>query len=195
MDSVEITGLRLGLREFTEKDVDAVFAVYGDPDATRHLSFEPRSREQVEAIVARSIASATDEPRTEYSLAVTRADDPADLVGFARLALDPHQPQAATIGFALRPDAWGGGLGTETVHLLCALAFGPLALHRLWAARAPLNTASAKTLLRAGLTEEGRIRAHVLVRGTWRDSVTYSILDHEWTPPPGFRTALPRSAG
>jgi [ribosomal protein S5]-alanine N-acetyltransferase len=187
MYPVEIAGLRLRLREFTDKDVEAVFAVYGDAEATRHLSFEPRSREQVEAIVARSIVSATERPRTEYAVAVARAAaDGGDVVGFARLALDPHAQRAATIGFALRPDAWGAGLGTETVHLLCALAFDHLDLHRVWAARAPRNTASAHTLRRAGLTEEGRIRHHVFVHNAWRDSITYSILAPEWTPPPNF---------
>lgn len=190
MYPVDIAGLRLRLSEFTGKDVEAVRAVYGDAEATRHLSFEPRSREQTEAIVARSIASAAVEPRTEYAVAVSRADD-GEVVGFARLALDPHAQRAATIGFALRPDTWGVGLGTETVHLLCALGFSRLGLHRIWAARAPLNTASAKTLLRAGLTEEGRIRDHVHVRGAWRDSITYSVLDHEWTPPDGFGSLQP----
>ncbi|WP_030788032.1 hypothetical protein [Streptomyces sp. NRRL S-920] len=56
--------------------------------------------------------------------------------------------------------------GTETVGILLGLAFDDLGLHRVWAARAPLNTASHKTLLRAGLQEEGRIRQHVLVRAT-----------------------------
>lgn len=180
MHPVEIAGPRLQLREFTDKDADAVLAIYGDAEATRHLSFEPRTPGQVEAIVARSIASAALDPRSEYAVAVTRSDDLHDVVGFARLALDPHQQRAATIGFALRPDTWGAGLGTETVHLLCALAFDKLGLHRLWAARAPLNAASAKTLLRAGWTQEGRIREHVHVSGAWRDSVTYSVLDHEW---------------
>ncbi|WP_374205614.1 GNAT family N-acetyltransferase [Streptomyces sioyaensis] len=80
-------------------------------------------------------------------------------------------------------------LGTETVHLMCALGFNHLGLHRIWAARAPLNAASAKTLLRAGMTEESRIREHVFVRGAWRDSITYSVLDHEWRAPDGFAAA------
>ncbi|MGW1792730.1 GNAT family N-acetyltransferase [Streptomyces tubercidicus] len=90
------------------------------------------------------------------------------------------------LGFALLPHTWGAGLGTETVHLMCDLGFNHLDLHRIWAARAPLNSASAKTLLRAGMTEEGRIREHVLVRGAWRDSITYSVLDHEWRESDGF---------
>ncbi|MCD0485217.1 GNAT family N-acetyltransferase [Streptacidiphilus sp. ASG 303] len=170
---------RLLLRELTVDDVNPVHAIYGSPEATAHLSFEPRSRDQVSAIVARSVESAGADPRTEYALAVTRHDS-GQLIGFARLALDPHQQQAATIGFALRPDVWGIGYGRETVGLLLALAFEDLGLHRVWAARAPLNEASAKTLLAAGMTEEGRIRGHVFVRGSWRDSITYGVLREEW---------------
>ncbi len=102
------------------------------------------------------------------------------LVGFARLALDPHQQRAATSGFALRPESWHVGYGWETVSLLLDLVFQDLDLHRVWAARAPFNEASAKTLLAAGMTEEGRIRGHVFVRGAWRDSITYGILRDEW---------------
>ncbi|MGW3075889.1 GNAT family N-acetyltransferase [Kitasatospora sp. NPDC001132] len=94
-------------------------------------------------------------PRTEYCMAVTRLGE-HQLIGYARLATEPQQ--AATIGFALHPAEWRKGLGTETVHLLCALGFTVLGMHRIWAARSPRNEASARTLLRAGLTEDGRIR-------------------------------------
>ena len=87
------------------------------------------------------------------------------------------------MGFALAERAWGQGLGVETVRAAQYLAFGELELHRLWAARAPLNYASERTLLRAGFVEEGRIREHVLVRGKWRDSITYSSLASEWKAP------------
>ncbi len=183
MTPVHLTGPHLALREVEPEDADALLAVYGDPEATRHLSFEPRTPEQVQAIVDRSVTSATDTPRIEYCLAITRRGEHR-LIGYARLATEPQQ--AATIGFALNPAEWGKGLGTETVHLLCALGFRTLGLHRIWAARSPLNEASARTLLRAGMTEDGRIRDHVFVHGAWRDSITYSILEHEWVPIDGI---------
>jgi ribosomal-protein-alanine N-acetyltransferase len=173
---------RLSLRELTIADVDAVLAIYGSRQATEHLSFTPRSWDEVGSIVARSMASAKVSPREEYALAVVERDG-GELIGFARLALDPHQQRAATIGFALRPETWGMGYGRETVCLLLALAFADLDLHRVWAARAPLNVASKKTLLAAGMTEEGRIRGHVHVRGAWRDSIVYGVLREEWDGP------------
>ncbi len=177
MTPVHLAGPRLALREIEHEDTDALLAIYGDPKATRHLSFEPRTREQVQAIVDRSMNSAKDSPRNEYGLAVTHLGEHR-LIGYARLATEPQQ--AATIGFALHQAEWGKGLGIETVHLLCGLGFNTLGLHRIWAARSPLNEASARTLLRAGMTEDGCIRDHVFVHGAWRDSITYSILEHEW---------------
>ncbi|MGW6286652.1 GNAT family N-acetyltransferase [Streptomyces sp. NPDC055107] len=142
------------------------------------MSFDPRTREDVGAIVARSIASATADPRQEYALAVVGTDD-GRLIGFGRLALDPHQPRAAAFGFALDPDTWGNGFGTETVRLLPARAFEDLGLQRVRGARSPLSTASARTMERAGLSKEGCIREHVQ-RGDRSDSVTPSVLDHEY---------------
>lgn len=181
MYPVSYTGARLILREIAIDDVDAVHAIYGSPEATEHLSFEPRSREQVGRIIARSMVSATAEPRVEYCLGVCERDR-GELIGYARLAREGGQG-AGTIGFALRPDAWGTGYGTETVRALLGLSFDTLGLHRVWAARSPLNTASETVLNRAGMVEEGRIRHHVHVRGAWRDSIVHSILEDEWAKP------------
>lgn len=172
-------GKRLSLRELQPEDIHAVFDIYGDPVATEHLSFEPRTLDEVGQIIDRSIVSASAEPRSEYALAVVNSRG-GNLIGFARLALDPHQPRGATVGFALRSDQWGKGFGEETVRMLQALAFEDLRLHRIWGARSPANEQSAKTMARAGMVEEGRIREHVYKRGAWRDSIVHAIVDHEW---------------
>ncbi|WP_327188215.1 GNAT family N-acetyltransferase [Streptomyces sp. NBC_01334] len=179
MHPVMRSSARLYLRELAITDVDPLLAIYGSPAATEHLSFVSRNREQVQQVVAWSVAEATVRPRTEYALAVVESET-AELIGSGRLALDPHQPRGATMGFALRPDAWGRGYGVETVRLLLSLGFNDLQLHRIWGARSPLNEASAKTMSAAGMVEEGTIREHVLRAGEWRDSVVHAILDREF---------------
>ena len=178
MNPVSIVGPLLSLRELREDDTDALLAVYGSAQATEHLSFEPRTRAQVEAIVIGTIRDASAEPRTVYGLAITSGDSD-DLIGYARLAVEPHR--AGQIGFALSPATWGRGLGAETVHALLLLGFRDLGLHRMWGARSPKNLASAAVMLKNGMSEEGRIRDHVFTHGAWRDSVTHSILEAEWT--------------
>lgn len=158
--------------------------MYGDPESTRHLSFEPRSLEQIEGIIDSAIKAALAQPREVYMLAIASTDT-NELVGAARLGVGEHQ--SGQIGFALRPDQWGHGKGTETVHLLQYLGFCELKLHRIWGARSPLNEASARTMGAAGMLEEGTIRGHLFTRGAWRDSVVHSILSDEYTPQPATR--------
>ncbi len=179
MYPVKIEGERICLREFAENDVDGMLRIYGDPIATRQLSFEPRSREEVERFIAKAMAQAKEEPRVEYALAVVLKETD-ELIGSARLALGEHR--SGQVGGALRTDQWGKGLAVEGAHLLFDLGFRQLGLHRIWAARAPDNTASERLLRKIGMQEEGRIRDHVFVRGAWRDSITHSILEHEWRP-------------
>ena len=180
MRPVEVTGAggRVRLRELGVGDVDALHRVYGDADATRFLSFEPRSREDVELILKRIVADAGAVPRREYALGVETTGERA-MIGMARLAVGDHR--SGQIGFALRPDHWGRGLGSEAVGALLELAFGRLGLHRIWGARSPDNVASARLMTALGMAEECRIRHHVFVRGAWRDSVVHSILEDEWS--------------
>jgi hypothetical protein len=116
MYPVKRSSQRLDLRELSVEDVDAVFAIYGSIEATTHLSFKPRSHAEVGTIVARSVASATVTPRTEYALTVIERDA-TELIGFGRIAADPHQQRGATCGFALRPDTWGVGSGVVEGHV------------------------------------------------------------------------------
>src|SRR5579859_3925096 len=179
MFPVCITGKTLSLREFALDEADALYKIYGSPEATRHLSFQPRTIEQVRKVIQSAAESAAAHPRTEYMLAVANAED-AQLIGTARLALGEHE--SAQIGFALRPDQWGMGKGAETVRLLLRLGFSELGLHRIWGARSPANEVSARTMQAAGMTEEGRIRGHLFTRGAWRDSIIHSILADEYRP-------------
>ena len=177
MYPVLLEGERLRLREFSKRDVDGVFRIYGDEEATRSLSFEPRTREQVETFVSKSIERSQERPRVEYALAgALKATDEA--IGSARLALGDHR--SGQIGFALAADWWGQGLGLEMVRLLLALGFDQLNLHRIWGARAPDNVASERLMLRLRMVEEGRIRDHIFKRNAWRDSIVHSVLEHEW---------------
>ncbi|MFI6511843.1 GNAT family N-acetyltransferase [Streptosporangium sp. NPDC050855] len=179
MRSVEITGKRLRLREITIDDVDALHAVYGDPTATEHLPFDPRTREEVEETIVEAMNARTAEPRLLYVLAVTGLDGD-DAFGVARLHIEADHPHSAELGLGLRPDHWGRGIGTDLIRLILTFGFRDLRLHRIWGARSPANTAAQLAMLVAGMVEEGRIRHHVRARGTWRDSIVHSALEDEW---------------
>jgi RimJ/RimL family protein N-acetyltransferase len=180
MYPVSITSPRLGLREFDNSDVDAVLAIYGDQAVAEHMSFEPRTRDQVAATIEHVMAAVQAPERVEYSLAGVLPD--GELVAFLRLAVDVGHPlqSSGQIGFAFRADRWGHGLGGEGIQLLLRLGFEHLGLYRIWGARAPGNNRSARVMAQQGMVEEGKIRGHLKLAGGWRDSVVHSILAPEW---------------
>ncbi|MFE9427847.1 GNAT family N-acetyltransferase [Kitasatospora sp. NPDC006697] len=186
MHPVLLTGPRLTIREFhhVERDIDALHAIFGDPEAARYLPFEPRDREDCADQVALYLDEAQRSPRTVYRLAVTRTADGEDAVplGNAVLGVEGTEEQRqAFIGYALRRDAWGLGYATEIARLLCGFGFEELGLHRLAARLDPANLASARVLRKAGFQLEGRIRDDLFLRGRWHDALQYSLLEQEWS--------------
>ncbi|MDI2028265.1 GNAT family protein [Saccharopolyspora sp. TS4A08] len=163
---VELIGESVRLREFRASDVDASLLVVGDDRVTRFLSFDSRSREQAEAMIAGTVERAAVEPRTEFYLAVTPKDGD-DLVGFARLGLTGVK--ADKLGYA-----------TDAARTILNHAFGSLGLHRVTAAIGPDNTASLAVVRKLGFIREGTLRDHVFTNGAWRDSHLHSVLSPEW---------------
>ncbi|SCF19302.1 Protein N-acetyltransferase, RimJ/RimL family [Micromonospora viridifaciens] len=177
MFPVLITGPRLTLREFRADDLDASMAVVGDPEVTRTLSFDARSRTEQAERLAQDIARAQAEPRPDYYLAIANRADV--LVGFIRIGLG--RDSSGELGYAVRREDWGKGYAMEAAALMINFGFEALHLHRIQAACGPDNHASQRLLARLAFTPEGRIRDHVFTNGAWRDSLLYSILEHEWS--------------
>ncbi len=173
---VAITGTRVRLREFRPADLDASMTVVGDPEVTRSLSFDTRSRDDQAERLTDDIARAQSDPRPDYYLAI--ANDADVLIGFVRIGLGGHR--SGELGYAVRRDDWGKGYATEAAALMLDFGFRMLGLHRIQAACGPENRPSQRLLATLGFTPEGRIRDHVFTNGAWRDSLLYSILDHEW---------------
>jgi len=79
----------------------------------------------------------------------------------------------------MRPEYWSRGIGTEAAGALIRFGFEKLGLHRIIAKCDPMNMASWRVMEKTGMRREGRLRENVKIRGEWRDSLLYSILEHE----------------
>ncbi|MCK4510553.1 GNAT family N-acetyltransferase, partial [bacterium] len=80
----------------------------------------------------------------------------------------------------LRRDAWGRGLAMEAAAGLIGFGFEQLRVHRIWATCDTRNVRSARVLEKAGMKLEGIMRDDTWLRGQWRSSRLYSILEGEW---------------
>jgi [ribosomal protein S5]-alanine N-acetyltransferase len=183
-------GKWITLREFDHGDVDALTAVYGDKETTRHLSFEPRTREQVASIIERSVTSASAERRVEYALAAVE-NETGQLIGTWRLAYAPisaappstvgEHGDTAQFGCAIAARTWRKGYGTEGTSLLLSLAFDDLGIARVWGARGPENEASAVLMRRLGFVDVERFPDHITKYGRPRDSIAAALDRDAWS--------------
>jgi RimJ/RimL family protein N-acetyltransferase len=82
----------------------------------------------------------------------------------------------AEIGYFLLPPARGRGIATEAVRLLVHYAFDHMAVNRVWATCDAGNAGSANVLRRAGVPEEGRMRADTRDHhGQLRDTLMFGL--------------------
>ena len=176
---VLLEGDRLLLREFQPSDLVDVHVYAGDPFVTRYMTWAPNTLEETRAFLEQVMRLAREEPRMTYELAVTLRDT-GELIGGAGLRVHSVEHRNGDIGYILRRDCWGRGYATEAARLLLHFGFDRLGLHRIWARCDPENTASIRVLQKIGMQWEGRIRHQHLVRGRWRDSELYAILEDEW---------------
>lgn len=176
---LELASERLRLREFEPTDLQDVQRYTGDAQAVDHVAFGPNQLVETETYLHRAIAAARVVPRRSYEVAITH-DRTSELIGSIRLGLTSDLNRDASLGYFLRRDLWGRGLATEAAKLLVSFGFERLELHRIWATCSTENAASARLLEKLGVRREGHLREDVRVRGRWRDSYVYAVLEREW---------------
>lgn len=181
---LEVTSERIRLREFQVADAEAVHRYATDPLVVEHLPWGPNEMADSVAHIERALAAARAEPRHSFQLAVTRA--PGDeVIGGIRLGVETGPwRREASFGYVLRRDQWGQGFMTEAARLLLTFAFAELGLHRVWATCGTENIGSIRVLEKIGMRREGQLRSHMNIRGRWRDSYLYAILEDEWKARP-----------
>ena len=169
---------RLRLRSFRAEDWRAVRAYSVDPEVLRYVPGEPPSEEETREVIRSWMKGQADCP-PHYDFAVTaRPDDSA--IGWCCIQVRPSDGRIGELMYVLNRGFWGRGYATEAARGVVGYGFLELKLRRIHAMCRPENTASWHVLEKLGMRLEGLLREHVWIRGQWRDSYLYAILDHEW---------------
>jgi RimJ/RimL family protein N-acetyltransferase len=169
--------VQVTLHELEERDLEAVAAWATDPLVTAFLTWDAGDLEAARRWIRNARSEAQRVPRRVWEMAA--CDTTEKVIGSGRLSIHDPANRAADIGYVVRRDHWGQGLGSAIALELIEFGFRRLQLHRLWATCIAENVASARVLEHAGMRLEGRLRDHVLLRGQWRDSLLYAIVQDE----------------
>jgi RimJ/RimL family protein N-acetyltransferase len=178
------TGLTLGtkrllLGDFKEDDWESVHVYASDPEVVKYMPWGPNTEEETKSFVRQAMKHQQDQPRQHFELAVIlRADD--SLIGGCGLGLSSAQNREGVLGYCFNNIYWHAGFATEAAEALVLFGFEQLGFHRIWATCDPENLASVKVLEKVGMRHEGQLRENIWIRGRWRDSLVFAMLDREW---------------
>ena len=130
-------------------------------------------------------------PVSKQDIAAFVEDDPNSVqflacqdgtpVGFVFLFDIDYDRGHAEVGFWTVPDDQGNGYATEATALCLDHAFNDRGLHKVFARVFEHNDASMRVLESLGFRQEGCLREQDYIRGEYRDTYLFGLLNDEWT--------------
>jgi RimJ/RimL family protein N-acetyltransferase len=171
---------RLLLRPFAAGDLDALYAYHRLGEVFRYLYSEPRSRDEVRAMVAERAGATALSAEGQALCLVADLAETGELVGDCVLFWRSAEHQQGEVGYIINPAHRGHGYAPEAVSALLRLGFEGLGLHRITGQCDARNTASARVLERSGMRREAHLVQNEFVKGEWTDELIYAILRGEW---------------
>ena len=153
-----LTTQRLGLRRFTEGDLEWLRALYRNENVTRHLG-GPRDPADVDEMLRVRVLEYY-ERHPGLGIWMTTERETSRRIGF-HLLNHIQGESLIQVGFVLDQPAWGRGYGTEMALPVLRYAFRDLNLPRVHAMATLENVASQRVLTKIGLHRNGeRAFAH-----------------------------------
>lgn len=147
---------RLLLRPCELDDLDALHAVYGDPEVTRYTTtYETRddTRRALDTHIAAQKAEG-------FSFWAVIERESGELIGDAGLGRLEGKGPEVELGYTLGRRWWGRGYATEAGRAWLEYGLGPLGLERIVAVVYPQHAASIHVLEKLGMRPAGTRHAY-----------------------------------
>lgn len=166
-------------RDFLQEDFEAVHTYASDKNVVKYMEWGPNNEQDTLNFIDYCIKCSNQSPRLEYTLAIELIDT-REVIGGVTINIDSLSNKEAVIGYTINPRYWKQGYASEVALGAIKYGLGTLGMHRIEATCDVRNVGSAKVLEKVGMVRDGEIREHIYLRGSWRSSYLYSILEEEF---------------
>lgn len=171
-----LTGARVRLRPFDERDLDALWEGLNEPEGRRLTGTHTEFTRDASDRWYRSRGAASD----RLDLAIADVGQDRCVGEVALMDLDPDN-RACSFRIALaRPDLYGRGYGTDAIRLVLDHVFGDVGLHRVDLEVYAFNQRARHVYERIGFTIEGTKRDALFQAGRFHDAILMAMLAPEW---------------
>ncbi|MCR4850631.1 MAG: GNAT family N-acetyltransferase [Lachnospiraceae bacterium] len=149
---------RLILRRFKAEDAEEMFNNWAsDPEVTRFLTWQPHSGLEVtESILTEWISRYEDGGYFNWVMEYKQSGSVIGNISVVRLYEDI---EAADIGYCMSRSFWGQGLMSEALRGVMDYLFDVVGLNRVAACHDVNNPRSGRVMEKAGMIQEGILKA------------------------------------
>ena len=160
------------IRDIKMDDLDAVHDFASIEEVCRYQAWGPNTLEETKDFIAAAVDEIHNLPRINYNSIVTKTD--GTVLGTCGIYLKGNE--AAEIGFTLKKEFWGKGIGTKVALALIGYAVHDLNQNLVIATCDVLNEGSNALLRKVGFKLIRIINQHMNIRGRVRDTAYYEYL-------------------
>ena len=170
---------RLILRQLRMFDAFDMYAYSKLPETTEFLTWSPHS--DIE-FTKNYLAFVIGKYRIGefYDWAVTLKGEEGKMIGTCGFSRIDFINDIGEIGYVISPEYRGNGYATEAAEKIINFGFNKLNFNRIEAKYIVGNDASRAVMEKCGLKFEGISRSAMLIKGSYRDIGTCSILKSEY---------------
>jgi RimJ/RimL family protein N-acetyltransferase len=149
---------RLSYRAVGRGDVEALHAVWSDPEVMRYLPSEPDG--SIEVTVERIDRHRRRYEQTGYGLCAVVERESGDVIGVCGLFPVEWVGPDVEVAYHFARRVWGRGYATEAAGAWVELALGRLGLPRVVALAYPANRASTRVMEKVGMVDPQQVERY-----------------------------------
>lgn len=171
---------RLLLREIRHDDVDALYALFSDPEVTHYIDLETMRHVSEAGQLIDFVNDRFDKKiGTRWAITIKAHGD--ELVGTIGYNVWMRHNYCGEIGYDLAKRCWGQGYMPEAIRAVVEFGFDRMNLNRVEADVTVGNEASARVLTKVGFMKEGLLRQRGYWKGGFHDLWFFSLLRSDYT--------------
>ncbi|MEO5943597.1 MAG: GNAT family protein [Ferruginibacter sp.] len=176
---MELRTERLLIKDLSMDYLDEIHQLHSFPEIDEFNTLGiPETIEATKNLILDWLEKQGAQPRISYVFCI-KLIETNKFIGLLGLNIGKPDYKIAEVWYKTHPDYWKTGYTTEALLEILKFGFHTLKLHRIEAGCAVGNLASIRVLEKAGMTNEGRKREILPIRGKWVDNYFYSILENE----------------
>jgi RimJ/RimL family protein N-acetyltransferase len=173
MSSMQLKDEEIILSPFVSSDFELFFTVTNCPNTMKHVA-KPFSYDEAKSAFEVRLQPWDLESDGWLSLCISDKRN-GDKLGTIALKVINHEAKIAEIGFLLKSDAQGKGIGFRALKLITEYAFNELKLNKLVAFCSIKNEGSYKLLEKHNFMREGCLQQNTFVDNQYIDDYVYGL--------------------